>query len=59
MDTDSPLTPDVDLPGQLHVEADLDIDVEPGPDAEPDRGGPADTSDDPEVGNTLIRPENS
>ncbi len=57
MDTDAPETPDVDLPGQPHDQADLDIVVEP----EPDPGGaPADGSgDDPDVTNTLIRPDNS
>jgi hypothetical protein len=63
MDTD-PQTPDVDLPGQPHDQADLDIVVEPEPegrraDDEPGRSDEPETSDDPTVGNTLIRPENS
>jgi hypothetical protein len=67
MNAASPQTPDVDLPGQPHDQADLDIEVEPEP--EPERaqaegasgepGGEDAPGDDPEVGNTLIRPENS
>ena len=65
MSTEPPQTPDVDLPGQEHDQADLDIVVEPepadgaaaGPSAEGD--GPDGSSDDPDVTNTLIRPENS
>ena len=61
MDIDAPLTPDVDLPGQPHDQADLDIVVkpEPEPDGAPEEPATVDTSDDPELGNTLIRPENS
>jgi hypothetical protein len=67
MDTDSPQTPDVDLPGQPHDQADLDIVVEPEPEPEPGSDGAgADESDstgaspdDPALGNTLIRPDNS
>jgi hypothetical protein len=71
MDTDSPQTPDVDLPGQQHDQADLDIVVEPEPGTESDRAdgaaagtpGELDGTDasgsDPELGNTLIRPDNS
>jgi hypothetical protein len=69
MDTESPQTPDLDLFGHQDDQANLDIVVEP----EPETAGtdpaaaerPADSeemgasSDDPEVGNTLIRPENS
>jgi hypothetical protein len=61
MDTE-PQTPDVDLPGQEHHDqADLDIEVEPEPGAQPSGSpdGDADQADDPELGNTLIRPENS
>lgn len=66
---------DLDLPGQPNDQADLDIDLditvapEPEPEGEPADGAvteaseePDETgasSDDPEVGNTLIRPENS
>jgi len=65
MATDSPLSPDVDLPGQQQDQADLDIVVKPEPDPEPEPpavqdGDAADGSAaDPEPGNTLIRPENS
>jgi hypothetical protein len=69
MDTDSPQTPDVDLPGQPHDQADLDIVVEPEPDGGDADGAAVGTSDesetaaaspdDPALGNTLIRPENS
>lgn len=71
MNAGSPLTPDVDLPGQEHDQANLDIVVEPEPDPDGAReeGAAADSSDtveepgaptdDPEAGNTLIRPENS
>jgi hypothetical protein len=70
MDTDSPQTPDVDLPGQEHDQADLDIVVEPEPGTEsdqadgatggsPDEPAGADASADPALGNTLIRPDNS
>jgi hypothetical protein len=71
MDSESPLTPDLDLPGHQDDQANLDIVVEP--EAEPARARPSrsaadasgDSEDegasasDPEVGNTLIRPENS
>lgn len=57
MSSDTPQTPDVDLPGQQHDQADLDIVVEPEPAAEPETE-PA-RADDPGVTNTLIRPENS
>ncbi|MGI3785876.1 MAG: hypothetical protein ACRYG2_34450 [Janthinobacterium lividum] len=66
---DAPVTPDIDLPGQQHDQADLDIVVEPEPDGAEEEGAAAGTSeelggtgasaDDPEVGNTLIRPDNS
>lgn len=69
MATDPPLTPDVDLPGQQHDQADLDIVVAPEPagteeegdaaDTSGDPGGTGASSDDPVLGNTLIRPENS
>ena len=71
MNTEVPLTPDVDLPGQQHDQADLDIVVEPerdsgGPREEGAAAGSADGAEDPgaaaadpEAGNTLIRPENS
>lgn len=69
MTADEPQTPDIDLPGQPRVEADLDIVVEPeadgaegesGTDATSDEADIAGASaDDPALGNTLIRPENS
>ena len=61
MDTEPLQTPDVDLPGQEHDQADLDIEVEPEPGGEPSKApdGNPDQADDPELGNTLIRPENS
>ena len=65
---DSPKTPDLDLPGQQHDQA-LDIVVEPEPESPRADGAAAGSSDeqegtdpsgdDPELGNTLIRPENS
>lgn len=57
MSTDTPQTPDVDLPGQQHDQADLDIEVEPEPGTEPEAGPGG--GDDGDVTNTLIRPENS
>lgn len=61
MDTESPRTPDVDLPEQQQDQADLDITVEPEPepDAVQEDGASDDAVDDPELGNTLISPENS
>ena len=65
---DSPKTPDLDLPGQQHDQA-PDIVVEPEPDSPRADGAAAGSSDeqegtdasadDPALGNTLIRPENS
>jgi hypothetical protein len=63
MDTDSPQTPDVDLPGQPHDQADLDIVVAPEPGSDDAGADESDSTgaspDDPALGNTLIRPENS
>jgi hypothetical protein len=69
MTTEPPQTPDVDLPGQEHDQADLDIVVEPEPGGAPADGAAAGASeesagtdgsaDEPDVTNTLIRPENS
>jgi hypothetical protein len=65
---DAPKTPDLDLPGQQHDQA-PDIVVEPEAETSPADGADAGSSheqdgtdapaDDPELGNTLIRPENS
>jgi hypothetical protein len=66
MDTDSPQTPDVNLPGEQHDQADLDIVVAPEPEPDGAAAGTPDESDgtgaspdDPALGNTLIRPQNS
>jgi hypothetical protein len=71
MESTSPQTPDLDLPGRPDGEANLDIVVEPeadpesaradrsAADASGDSEGMGASADDPEVGNTLIRPENS
>jgi len=71
MDIDSPQTREVDLPGQEHDQADLDIVVEPEPapgsaQADGAEGESSDegdetgaSADDPSLGNTLIRPDNS
>ncbi|GAA3552147.1 hypothetical protein GCM10022197_03880 [Microlunatus spumicola] len=61
MTTEPPQTPDVDLPGQHQDGPDLDIEVEPEPDREPAEAPEPDdaSADDPALGNTLIRPENS
>jgi hypothetical protein len=59
MDPAAPQTPDVDLPGQQHDQADLDIVVEPEPGPDDADDAEAASPDDPEAGNTLIRPENS
>lgn len=68
MDAESPMTPDVDLPGQEQSQADLDIVVRPEPESAHDEAAPPGVSEgldgvgpaeDPAVGNTLIRPENS
>jgi hypothetical protein len=63
MDIDPPQTREVDLPGQQHDQADLDIVVEPEPAPESAQADGADetgaSADDPSLGNTLIRPDNS
>ena len=61
MDTESPLTPDVDLPGQQQDQADLDIVIKPEPESDvvQNEDAPEGSVADPEPGNTLIRPENS
>ncbi len=57
MDTDEPLTPDVQLPGQEAGTVDLEPSIEP--EGEEPGGDPVEGDHDPELGNTLISPENS
>jgi hypothetical protein len=69
MGTESPVSRDVQLPGQEVESADLDptIDPEPARDSEkPDEPAASETAasqpeaaDNPELGNTLIRPDSS
>lgn len=57
MDTDEPVTPDVQLPGQQAGAVDLEPSIEP--EGEQPGSDPVEGDADPEVGNTLISPENS
>lgn len=57
MDTDEPVTPDVQLPGQQAGAVDLEPSIQP--EGEQPGSDPVEGNDDPEVGNTLISPENS
>jgi hypothetical protein len=62
MENQDALSPDVALPGQEPV--DLEPSIEPEPEATSSSSakedpGQAGASDDPEVGNTLINPDNS
>lgn len=69
MGTESPVSRDVQLPGQDVESVDLDptIDPEPARDSEkPDEPAASETAasqpeaaDNPELGNTLIRPDSS
>lgn len=58
-----PVTPDRDLPGQQHADVDIVVEPEPGDKlAAGESEGPGERHtppEDPALGNTLIRPENS
>lgn len=58
MDNAEPVTPDVQLPGQDAGPVDLEPSIAP----EPQEGSESNAvvgNDDPELGNTLIEPDNS